>query len=215
MNIKKRIVLLFSLFCIIAFLYSGFFVSSVYFSSIDTPRDESVWMIGYWNNGKGSMNPFIGTGNDYSGVFFMYLPLFDTNSQVYENYLNPNNLIPLLGINAYWNVDGSILSVNIRPEAKWSDNTPVTTQDVVFSLQAYTGLNRTAYGSSGIFENELKPQINSIVATSPTQIQITLNSNFYFSKAVYDDLLIGSAPIVRLIVIQGKDNSYDNYWFFN
>ena len=76
-------------------------------ASTDVPRNESLWMAGYWNNGKSSMNPFIGPGNDYSGVFFMYLPLFDTNSQVYTDYLSPSNLVPLLGSDASWNADGS------------------------------------------------------------------------------------------------------------
>ena len=183
--------------------------------STDVPRNESVWMAGYWNNGASSMNPFIGTGNDYSGVFFMYLPLFDTNSQIYTDYLNPVNLVPLLGLNANWNIDGSKLTVNIRPQAIWSDNTSVTANDVVFSLQAYTGTNSTAYKGAGIFKSDLAPQIHSIVATSRTQVQITLNNGYNHSEAVYEDLLIGGAPVVPLKVFQGKSDSFTNNWFFD
>lgn len=183
-------------------------------ASTDVPRNESLWMAGYWNNGHSSMNPFIGTGNDYSGVFFMYLPLFDTNSQVYSDYLNPTNLVPLLGSDASWSSDGSQLTVNLRPQAKWSDGTAVTSADVVFSLQAYTGMT-TDYGSTGIFQGDLKHQIASITAPSTTQVVITLKSGYYHSEAVYEDLLIGGAPIVPKAVFSGKDNNFDNNWFTN
>ena len=185
-------------------------------SSVQTdPRKDAVWMAGFWNNGHSSMNPLIGPINDFSGVFFMYLPLFDTNSQVYTDYLNPSNLIPLLGLNVAWNPDGSQLTINLRPQAKWSDGSSVSSADVVFSLQAYTGLNSSAYGGKGIFKDLLFNQINNIIATSPTQVVISLNSNYYYSEAVYENLLIGGSPIVPLKVFQGKNDSYTNNWFFD
>ena len=183
--------------------------------SVNVPRNESVWMAGYWNTGHSSMNPFIGTGNDYSGVFFMYMPLFDTNSQTYADYTAPENLVPLLGVNASWSSIGDKLTVNINPNAKWSDGTPVTAVDVIFSMQAWTGLNQTStgYKGAGIFHTDLAPQIASITATSSTQVVLTLNSGYYFSKGVYEDLLIGGAPVVPQKVFSGKDDSYTNNWF--
>ena len=56
--------------------------------SVDVPRDQSLWEMGYWQNGKSSMNPLIDPGSVSSGVIFMYMPLFDTNPQVYTDYLN-------------------------------------------------------------------------------------------------------------------------------
>ena len=183
--------------------------------SVNVPRNQSVWMAGYWNTGHSSMNPFIGTGNDYSGVFFMYLPLFDTNSQVYADYTAPENLVPLLGENASWSSTGDKLTVNINPDAKWSDGTPVTVWDVIFSMQAWTGLNKTptGYKGAGIFFTDLSPQINSFTPASSTQVVINLNPGYYFSKGVFEDLLIGGAPVVPQKVFSGKDDSYANNWF--
>ena len=183
--------------------------------SVDVPRNESVWMAGYWNTGHSSMNPFIGTGNDYSGVFFMYMPLFDTNSQVYADYTAPANLVPLLGVNASWSVTGDKLTVFINPDAKWSDGSPVTVNDVIFSFQAWTGLNKTStgYKGAGIFHTDLSPQIASFTSPAAHQVVITLNNGYYFSKGVYEDLLIGGAPVVPQKVFSGKDDSYTNNWF--
>jgi peptide/nickel transport system substrate-binding protein len=183
--------------------------------SINVPRNESVWMSGYWNNGHSSMNPFIGTGNDYSGVFFMYLPLFDTNSQVYADYTAPENLVPLLGKNASWSATGDVLTVDLNANAKWSDGSAVTSQDVVFSWQAWTGQNKTdtGYKGAGIFFTDLDPAIDHFAAPSTTRAEIHLKTGYEFSKGVYEDLLIGGAPIVPEKVFSGKDDSYTNNWF--
>ncbi len=164
-------------------------------------------MMGYWNNGKSSMNPLIDPSSVASGVYFMYMPLFDTNPQVYTDYLNPTNLIPLLGQSASWNSDGSQLNIKLRSEAKWSDGTPVNATDTVFSLNAY--LNRR-------FSSTLGPQISSIEqGTTAQDVVIKFNSGYQYSEDAYENLLIGGSPIVPKKVFQGQEYTFDNNWFFN
>lgn len=175
--------------------------------TVEVPRDQSLWMMGYWNNGKSSMNPLIDPSSVSSGVYFMYMPLFDTNPQVYTDYLNPNNLVPLLGQSVSWSSDGSQLNIKLRSEAKWSDGTPVNATDTVFSLNAY--LNKR-------FSSTLGPQIKSIAQGATAQdVVITFNSGYYYSEDAYENLLIGGSPIVPKKVFQGIEYTFDNNWFFN
>ena len=176
-------------------------------ASVDVPRDQSVWMMGYWNNGQASMNPLIDPSSVTSGVYFMYMPLFDTNPQVYTDYLNPSNLIPLLGQSVSWSSDGSQLNIKLRSQAHWSDGTPVNATDVVFSLNAYVDRR---------FSSTLGPQVKSIAQGATAQdVVITLNSGYYYSEDVYESLLIGGSPIVPQKVFQGQEYTFDNNWFFN
>ena len=176
-------------------------------TTVDVPRNQSLWMMGYWNNAQASMNPLIDPSSVTSGVYFMYMPLFDTNPQVYTDYLNPSNLIPLLGESVSWNSNGSQLNIKLRSQAVWSDGSSVNATDVVFSLNAYVGKR---------FSSTLGPQVDSIKqGTTAQDVVITLKSGYYYSEDVYENLLIGGSPIVPQKVFKGQEYTFDNNWFFN
>ncbi len=196
------IVLLFSIL-LVGFVNSG---SGQVVDSIEIPRDQSVWYMGYWQNGRGSMNPLLNRESVLSGVFFMYMTLFDTNSEIYTDYLELDNLIPLLGESVSWNADGSELNIRLRQQAKWSDGTSINASDVIYSFNAYIN-KQFSY---------LQPKISSITqGFTPQDVIITLNSEFKYSGDVFEDLLLGGTPIVPKAVFEGKEYTFDNNWFFN
>ncbi|MFW9928533.1 MAG: ABC transporter substrate-binding protein, partial [Candidatus Thorarchaeota archaeon] len=173
--------------------------------TIDIPRDQSVWMQGYWQDGKSSMNPLT-TPNVASGTYFMFVPLFETNPQVYTDYLNPDNLIPMVGKSASWSSDGSKLNVELRPEAKWSDGSPVDSDDVVWSMQKYIELR---------FTDTLGPAVSSVApGADKLHVVINLNSGYHYSEDVFETLLIGDHPPLPKHIFENFANDFSNNWFF-
>ena len=79
-----------------------------------------------------NFNPFNNTGaflQPTQGV--IYEPLF------YYNKAQQQDPVPLLGTSFSWNSDGTVLTVKIRQGVKFSDGTPMTADDVVFSENLY------------------------------------------------------------------------------
>jgi peptide/nickel transport system substrate-binding protein len=79
-----------------------------------------------------NFNPFNTTGSflqPTQGV--IYETLF------YYNKAKAEDPVPLLGTSFSWNTDGTVLTVKIRQGVKFSDGTPMTADDVVFSLNQY------------------------------------------------------------------------------
>lgn len=85
-------------------------------------------------------NPFNTTGNTWAGYDQWQLAFF-TNSVT-----NPNSFIP--GLAQKWTINpaGTVATITIQPNAKWSNGTPVTAQDVIASMAlAFTQGNAQAF----------------------------------------------------------------------
>lgn len=176
-------------------------------ADVDTPRDETVHMCGYWQNGKGPMNP-LADPNVVSGTYYMYMPLFESNAQVYEDYTDPANLIGLAGKSVSWSSDGSKLNIVLRPEAEWSDGQALDADDVVYSLDAYMEYR---------FADSVAPHVASVAKGATAQdVVITLNSGFEYSVEVLETLLISDNPVLPQHVFSefADASSYSNNWFF-
>lgn len=75
-----------------------------------------------------NFNPF--SPNATAGTFFMYEPLF------MFNVLQGGKFIPWLADKYEWSPDGTTMTLHINDKANWSDGTPVTAEDLVFTLES-------------------------------------------------------------------------------
>jgi microcin C transport system substrate-binding protein len=75
-----------------------------------------------------SFNPYIIRGNSAAGVTFLYETLMTSSAdEAFTEY-------GLLAESVEWPEDRSWVVFRLRPEARWHDGTPVTADDVIFSL---------------------------------------------------------------------------------
>ncbi|MFW9905443.1 MAG: ABC transporter substrate-binding protein [Candidatus Thorarchaeota archaeon] len=202
---KKNRILLLAVVLVISMLTVNF--GSVAGADVDVPRDQTVHMCGYWQNGLSPMNP-LSTPNVASGTFFMYMPLFESNPQVYEDYTAAENLIGLVGESVSWSSDGSKINIKLRPEAKWSDGEALDADDVVWTLNAYDQYR---------FSDSVALHVKSIAKGSTAQdVVITLNPGYEYSEEAWEVLLIGQNPILPQHVFSkfSDPGSYSNNWFF-
>jgi peptide/nickel transport system substrate-binding protein len=114
-------------------------------------RNETLCVnIGQWGKAN-DMNPFSDNGN-----FFACSQTDTSNELIYETLYMYNPLdgimYPLLADGDYsWNSDKTELTVKIKENAKWSDGTPVTADDVAYTFathikyQSSTGIVYSAY----------------------------------------------------------------------
>lgn len=124
-------------------LYTG---GSKYFrtqtGSIPTSREETVVISMGETNVYDSFNPFVPNGESITyGVHQLAREPFFIN-----NFMT-GELVPWLASGYEYNEDFTELSILLRPEAAWSDGTPLTAEDVVFTYDMLAA-NEELYGSS-------------------------------------------------------------------
>ena len=83
------------------------------------------------------------------------------------------NLTPKLATS--WDVspDAKVVTYHLRPDAHFSDGTPVTAKDVVFTFQRLLKINQ---GPANLFANVLSP--DSITAVDDHTVKFTLEKTF-------------------------------------
>ncbi len=117
----------------------------------------------------------------------IYQPLF---------YFNPaGTAVPLLGASYAWSNHSTVLTVQLRPHVKWSNGTPMTAADVVYSfdlLQKYPPLD-----GSGIWK-----VIDGVKAVGQNAVQF----NFKTANTSYAYYILGSTYIVPKSIWQSISN---------
>jgi peptide/nickel transport system substrate-binding protein len=121
-----------------------------------------------------NFNPFSTTSVGYvtHAVNLYYEPLMVFNTQ------NPTQApVPELATSYSWSSDGTTLTINLRPGAKWSDGKPVTASDVAFTFNLIK--NNPAANA-----NWFIPVPTSATATNATTAVVTfsgpeLSSTYY------------------------------------
>jgi peptide/nickel transport system substrate-binding protein len=107
-----------------------------------------------------NFNPLSPTGSGLqptNGV--IYEPLF------YYNKAAAGDPVPLLGQSFSWNTDGTVLTVKLRQGVKWSDGSPETADDVVYTLNLVS--NNPALNSSGQKWTAAKTDDSTVTLTFP------------------------------------------------
>lgn len=131
-----------------------------------TPREETLYFAGQQWGTINDYNPLSANSNNSMAIVgnpagsrtIMYETLF---------MMNPldGKLYGLLGSEYAWNDDMTVCTVKMNPDAKWSDGTAVTADDV-----AYTYDTHVKYQTSGGVDNP--NYIESITAVDPATVEI-------------------------------------------
>ncbi|GGE50284.1 extracellular solute-binding protein [Actibacterium pelagium] len=144
----------------------------------DAPKggEISVWAFGSFD----SMNPYSikGRSGGLASVFFESL-LSDTSDEIGSSY-------GLLAESLEYPEDRSWVIFNIRPEAKFSDGSPVTAEDVRFSYETFLtkGLNS--------FRAQLSKKVKAAEVLGPNQIKFTFNEGIPTRDLPQD---VGGLPV--------------------
>ncbi|GGM46683.1 ABC transporter substrate-binding protein [Microbacterium saperdae] len=118
-----------------------------------------------------NFNPFAVDTATHMTFGAIYEPLF------FFNQLSDEAPVGLIGDSFEFNEDGTVLTVKIKPDLKWSDGEDLTAADVAFSL---------GYGSN------LDPDMVSAEAPDDTTVVITYSS----AKFTATSLILGSTWII-------------------
>jgi peptide/nickel transport system substrate-binding protein len=118
-----------------------------------------------------NFNPFAVDTATHMTFGAIYEPLF------FFNQLSDDAPVGMIGDSYEFNEDGTVLTVTIKPDLKWSDGEDLTAADVAFSL---------GYGSN------LDPDMVSAEAPDDTTVVITYSS----AKFTATSLILGSTWII-------------------
>ena len=161
------------------------FVSLPY-ANPDAPRGGRM-IVGN-TGGFDSLNPFV-----QKGTSPWQLRFWGYESLLGRSWDEPFTLYGLLAESVETPPDRSWVEFTLRPEARFSDGSPVTVEDVIWSYQTLASEGHLRYRGLG-------SQIASIVQTGPRSLRIT------FSEADRELALIaGMRPILKKAQWQGKD----------
>lgn len=169
-------------FMVIFVLLMGFLATLPQASAqISLPREDTVFVTGAqwapastWN----LLSPSQTWGTYFSGGF-MYLPLFQ--------YIAGLNLwLPIIGKD-FTLVNQTSLIVHLRPEAKWSDGTPITAQDVVWTFQMSRELGSGPAAGS-------EPYIGDVKAIDEHTVEFTIGPEGNLPMFLQYSLQLAPAP---------------------
>lgn len=128
-----------------------------------TPRNETLYFNGQQWGTINDWNPMSANSNNAMGItqtdtarILIYETLFMFN-------IADGQLYPLLGKEWSWNDGQTQLTVALNPDAKWSDGTPVTAEDVVYTFDTHV-----KYGSA--VGNDYSAYIEKVEAKDDTTV---------------------------------------------
>lgn len=161
------------------------FVSLPY-ANPDAPKGGEI-VLGN-TGGFDSLNPFV-----LKGTSPWQLPFFTHESLMGRSWDEPFTLYGLLAESVETAADRSWVAFTLRPEARFSDGSPVTVDDVIFSYQLLGTEGHPRY--HGLYN-----QIDSITQTGPRSLRITFNTD---NRELA--LLAGMRPILSKAQWEGRD----------
>ena len=137
--------------------------------------------------GFDSLNPFILKGNAASGV-----AVHTVETLMARSIDEPFTLYGLLAESVEVPPDRSWVEFTLRPEARFSDGKPVTTEDVIWSFQTLGTLGHPRYQTAW-------KKVAAITATGERKVRITFNAA---DREL--PLLMGLRPVLEKAQWQGK-----------
>jgi len=138
--------------------------------------------------GFDSLNPFVRKGTaPWQLAFFTHETLMG------RSWDEPFTLYGLLAESVEVPEDRSWVEFALRPEARFSDGSPVTVEDVIFSYDMLGSEGHPRY-------HGLRAQIDSIVQTGPRTVRMTFNTE---NRELA--LLAGMRPILSKAQWEGRD----------
>lgn len=129
-----------------------------------TPRNETLYFNGQQWGTVNDYNPMSANSNNAMVIgqndlarIIVYETLFMYNPVDGE-------MKPLLGTDYAWNEDQTVLTVNLNPDAKWSDGTQVKAEDVAYTFDTHVKYNSTTGADYSSY-------IESVVAVDDTTVE--------------------------------------------
>jgi len=143
-----------------------------------------------------TFNPFIPGRTSRTGYQFLYEPLY-----FYNAYRERDNLIPWIATGHEFNEDYTEVVVEIRPGVEWSDGTPWTAHDFVFTINMLR-----ANAPVLLFSTDMKNWVREAVAVDDLTARIALtapNPRFVFTYFTHN--FDNGVPIMPKHIWEGKD----------
>lgn len=152
----------------------------------DAPKGGSITLGN--TGGFDSLNPFV-----RKGTVPWQLSFFTHEALMGRSWDEPFTLYGVLAESVEVPDDRSWVEFTLRPDARFSDGTPVTVEDVIFSYELLGTEGHPKYHS-------LHAQIAAITRTGPSSLRIEFNSD---NRELA--LLAGMRPILSRAQWEGKD----------
>ncbi|MFX1364486.1 MAG: ABC transporter substrate-binding protein [Promethearchaeota archaeon] len=178
MKIKKNFLILISLLIFVAIFTTRSTIADEQpmLSSIpgipnqrttEPPRHQTMWMAGSYNSPT-SFIPWstsLAPGTDAG----MYEALFGYNSLKERDE-------PCIGTNYSWSATGDSVTIDLNPNAKWSDNQTIDASDVAYSFELAG--NQTRY------KEDFALRFDDFVAVDNDTVRFDINPGYEFSRQV-------------------------------
>ena len=152
-----------------------------------------------------SFNPYVPGNISRTGYQFLYEPLY-----FYNAYKERDNLIPWIAASHQFNDDYTEVTVAIRPGVEWSDGTPWTAHDLVFTINMLK-----ANAPHLTFSTDMETWVASAEAVDELTARITLtapNPRFVFTYFTHN--FDNGVPIVPKHIWANRD-SVDQFTNFD
>ena len=189
----------------------------------DAPKGGRFSTYGGPLNSFDSFNPFILKGDAASGLSMLFDTLMERSGD------EPDAMYGLIAKEVAVATDGKSVTFRLRPEAKFSDGTAITAEDVAFSFDTLKAKGHPSYRIMMrdvtkaevldphtirfVFTGELTRDLPSIVAGLPVL------SKAYYTKHEFDQTTLeaplGSGPYLIADFRPGAQITYkrrDDYW---
>ena len=168
----------------------------------EPPREEIVWMTGSWDLPSQFLpwSTNLPPGSDAG----MYEALFGYNSVTEE-------VVPCIGLSFAWSGTGDSVTIELNPNAEWSDGQALDADDVVYSYEVAQRQTRYTVDFTARFADFVKVDADTV--------RFDVNPDYYFSRHV-EVWLMYNIPIVpehvwtAIETAKGGDlSTYQYDWF--
>jgi len=168
-------------------------------------REETV-VIGWWGGGEFAdwtlYNPFVLGFNYQTGPHVVWEGLAYWSAFTDETTMWQAESFS-------YNDDNTELTINLRPEVKWSDGVPFTAHDVVYTIETLKELDGEVR-----FSGEVSSFTKSVEALDDHTVLITMNNPAprYFFRFFVWKWDSGAFPIVPKHIYEGQDwSEFENF----
>jgi len=151
----------------------------------------SEWTFGSFD----SMHPYTvkGRGGALSSIFFETL-LTATSDEIGAVY-------GLLAQTLEYPEDRSWVIFNLRPEAKFSDGSPLTAEDVLFSFETFRDKGLSS------FRAQMQKKVKTVEILTPHRIKFTFNEGVPTRDLIQD---VGSVPVFSKADFMARDFQFED-----
>ncbi len=147
-------------------------------TAMTTEREQTLVMAGYEASPMACRPRDSAAGSAGIATFFMYEPMFGVNIATGE-------LICWLGESIEW-IDSTTIEIKLRDEATWSDGTPITSDDAIYSFRHHGAVEGISWAAGDA--GPLKDRVESWQKVDDKTFRVNLYDNCPYSGAAWTHL---------------------------